>query len=73
MKLSMISLPWMKPPWFLGIILGRMSFNLFAIILVINLYPVLHREIERNLLKMLAPFSLGIRAKKAEFVLPPIF
>jgi len=73
MKLSTICLPWMKPPWFSGIILGRMSFNLFAIILVINLYPVLHREIRRNLLKMLAPFSLGIRAKKAEFVLPPIF
>jgi len=73
MKFSTICLPWMKPPWFSGIILGRMSFNLFEIILVINLYPVLHWEIGQNLLKMLVPFSLGIRVKKAEFVLPPIF
>jgi len=34
---------------------------------------MLQREIGRNLEKVLAPFSLGIRAKKAELVLPPIF
>ena len=49
-----------------------MVFSLLAIILVIILYPMLHKEIGRNLSKKVASFSLGMRAKKAEFVLPLI-
>lgn len=72
-KLSTICLLWIKPPWFSGVMEGRMVFILLAITFVISLLPMLQREIGRNLEKVLAPFSLGIRAKKAELVLPPIF
>ena len=39
--------------------------------LVMTLYPMLHKEISLNLSKEVAPFSLGIRARKDELVLPP--
>ena len=51
---------------------GKNIFILFAMNLVIILYPVLQREIGRNLEKLWAPFSLGINARKEELVLPPI-
>jgi len=61
-------------------ILGRICLSLLAIIFVTSLYHgvltslyhgVLQREIGRNLLKLLAPFSFGVKARKAELVLPP--
>ena len=49
-----------------------MVFNLLAIIFVIILYPMLHKDMGQNISKELTSFSLGMRAKKAEFVLPLI-
>ena len=54
-----------------ALILGRILFSLEAIILVMILYPVLHKEIGLKRLKVLAPFSFGTRARKEELVLPP--
>lgn len=71
MILSRIFLPLMKPPWFSGIILGRIILRLVAIILVISLYPVFHNEIGLNRLNVEAPFSFRIKAWKGELVLPP--
>jgi hypothetical protein len=62
----------MKPPWFSGMILGRTFFILFAITLVMILYPELQSDIGWNIEKIWAPFSLGIKARKEELVLPPI-
>ena len=42
-----------------------------AKILVISLYPVLHKEINLKRLKVEAPFSFGIKARNEELVLPP--
>ena len=39
--------------------------------LVITLYPILQREIGWNQEKEVAPFSLGMRARKEELVPPP--
>ena len=71
MTLSRIFLPLMNPPWFSGMILGRILLSLVAMILVIIVYPVLHSEIGLNRLKAVAPFSFEINAKKDELVLPP--
>ena len=72
MMLSGICLPLIKPPWLSGIIEGRTSLILLAITLVMILYPMLQSKIGLNLSKEVAPFSLGINARKVELVLPPI-
>jgi hypothetical protein len=70
--LSTICLPLMNPPWFSVMIVGRIVLILLAIIFVRILYLVLQREIVQNLPKLIAPFSFGTRARKDEFVPPPI-
>ena len=70
--LSAMCLPLTKPPWFSGMIAGSTALILFSITLAIILYPILHKEMGMNLSKEVTPFSLGMRERKAELVLPPI-
>jgi hypothetical protein len=59
----------MKPPWFSRMILGRNVLILFAITLVMILYPILQSDIGWNLENLWAAFSLGIKYRKEELVL----
>ena len=51
--------------------MGRIILSLEDKILVISLYPVLHKEIGLKRLKVEAPFSFGIKARNEELVLLP--
>lgn len=60
----------MKPPWFYDIIARKFFLNLFPITLVRILYVDLHKEMCLKWKKITDIDSLGIKAKKEEFVLP---
>ena len=72
----MLSLMWrpsMNPPWLGEIKEGIIVFNLRDRTLEKILYEALQREIGMKRLIEVGLGSLGIKAKKVEFVAPPIF
>jgi hypothetical protein len=61
----------MNPSWLSEMSLGRRSFSWFAMILDKILYEALHKEMGLKQEKLDGLDSLGIKARKLEFMPPP--